>query len=82
MAVLWQAPMNSISTCMLQTLLVEWQPDWVGLLHSDLGVTEVGVRTLLQHRHELQDATHLERTEKRAVEKLCQTFNMEEPPGL
>lgn len=59
-----------------------WEPDWSELLQADLGVTEVGVASLVRNRPEFQDATHLQIDEKRAVERLCHDLHLEEPDGL
>ncbi|KAH3834366.1 uncharacterized protein KIAA0825-like isoform X2 [Dreissena polymorpha] len=48
--------------------------DWERLLQSDLGLSELGFRTLLYNRHEMQDGAYLEDTEKKPVAALRAVF--------
>ena len=48
--------------------------DWEKLLQSDLGLSELGFRTLLYNRHEMQDGAFLEDNEKKPVASLRAIF--------
>lgn len=48
--------------------------DWEKLLQSDLGLSELGFRTLLYNRHEMQDGAFLEEKEKKPVANLKALF--------
>ena len=51
--------------------------NWSQVLQSDLGLSEFGFKTLLYHRHEMQDGAYLEDSEKRPVEILKSVFEHE-----
>ncbi len=55
----------------------EWPYDWIPLLQSDMGLTEINFRTLLYHRHEFQDATFLEESEMKPVQTLKSKFDID-----
>jgi hypothetical protein len=48
--------------------------DWEKLLQNDLGLSELGFRTLLYNRHEMQDGAYLEESEKKPVASLRAIF--------
>ncbi|KAL4228091.1 hypothetical protein ACF0H5_013526 [Mactra antiquata] len=48
--------------------------DWEKLLQSDLGLSELGFRTLLYNRHEMQDGAYIEENEKKPVANLRAIF--------
>lgn len=48
--------------------------EWEKLLQSDLGLSELGFRTLLYNRHEMQDGAYLEENEKKPVASLRSIF--------
>jgi len=42
-----------------------FQYDWVSMLKSDLGLSELGFRTLLFHRYDMQDDVELDENDYR-----------------
>ncbi|CAH1798032.1 unnamed protein product [Owenia fusiformis] len=69
---------NQIGTSKFDHLSIDgftW--DWHRLLQSDLGLSEINFKSLLYHRHELQDGAYLEENEKRPVEVLRAKFDNE-----
>lgn len=46
------------------------------LLHSDLGISDVALAAMLQHRHDFQEGAHLEPAERKHVESLRSKFNI------
>ena len=57
---------------------MEREYNWVGLLSADLGMTEVGFRALLFHRHELQGDAYVEETDLKHVNALRAMFDPEQ----
>ncbi|XP_052791373.1 uncharacterized protein KIAA0825-like [Mya arenaria] len=55
---------------MIEDLTVDWEK----LLQADLGLSEVGFRSLLYNRHEMQDGAYLEDSEKKPVTALRAMF--------
>ncbi|XP_038077864.1 uncharacterized protein KIAA0825 homolog [Patiria miniata] len=60
-----------------QTALAEFPFNWPRLLQCELGMSEVGFRTLLSHRHEMQEDAYLEEAEKKPVHILRSKYNLE-----
>ncbi len=56
---------------------MEWPYDWQRLLQSDLGLTEIGFRTLLSHRFEMQEGAHLEEADRKPAQILKKKFELE-----
>ncbi|KAK3097727.1 hypothetical protein FSP39_012501 [Pinctada imbricata] len=50
---------------------------WDRLLHSDLGLSEYGFRSLLYNRHEMQEGAYLEENEKKPIEILKAVYENE-----
>jgi len=63
----------------LQTAIMTFPWDWSALLHSDLGLSQVGFRSLLFNRHDMQDDAYLEENEKKPVESLRRKFHADSP---
>jgi len=59
----------------VQAALFGFQYDWVSLLKSDLGLSELGFRCLLFRRHDMQDAAELDDNEQRYVAVLRKKFD-------
>ena len=53
------------------------QLDWEKLLQSDLGLSDLGFRSLLYNRQEMQDGAYLEDKEKKPVATLRAVFENE-----
>ena len=53
------------------------QLDWEKLLQSDLGLSDLGFRSLLYNRHEMQDGAYLEDGEKKPIATLRAVFENE-----
>ncbi|XP_064652487.1 uncharacterized protein KIAA0825-like isoform X2 [Lineus longissimus] len=51
--------------------------NWQSLLQSDLGLSEIGFRTLLFNRHEMQEGAYLEEVEKKPVHVLKMRYDVE-----
>ena len=62
---------------LIQDAIGEYEFDWLRLLQSDLGLTETNFRTLLYHRHEMQDGAFLEEMEKKPVQVLKGKFELD-----
>ena len=62
---------------MQQVILGNFEYNWMSLLQSDLGLSEIGMKNLLFHRHEMQEGAFLEETEKKPVEILKKKFDSE-----
>ncbi|XP_022099674.1 uncharacterized protein KIAA0825 homolog [Acanthaster planci] len=60
-----------------QVCLADFPYDWPRLLQCELGMSEVGFRTLLSHRHEMQEDAFLEEAEKRPVQALRSKYNLD-----
>ncbi|XP_023933261.1 uncharacterized protein KIAA0825-like [Lingula anatina] len=57
--------------------ITEFAFNWTELLKSDLGLSELGFKTLLYHRHDMQDGAYLEQGEKKPVQALKAKFDVE-----
>ena len=62
-----------------QTTIAEFPYNWPKLLQCELGMSEVGFRNLLSHRHDMQEDAFLEEAEKKPVQLLKIKYNLE--PG-
>ncbi|XP_071794949.1 uncharacterized protein KIAA0825-like [Asterias amurensis] len=62
-----------------QTTIAEFPYNWPKLLQCELGMSEVGFRNLLSHRHDMQEGAFLEEAEKKPVQLLKIKYNLE--PG-
>ncbi|XP_072166974.1 uncharacterized protein KIAA0825-like [Diadema setosum] len=51
--------------------------DWARLLQSHLGLSEAGFRSLLSHRHEMQEDACLEESERKPVRVLRSKFDLD-----
>ncbi|XP_048250492.1 uncharacterized protein KIAA0825-like [Haliotis rufescens] len=60
-----------------QDYILHFPFKWSEMLQSDLGLSEHGFRSLLFHRHEMQDGAFLEDVEKKPVEVLKAKFDSE-----
>ena len=64
--------------CMnFQEAIQKFDFEWQSLLQSDLGLSEVGFRELLFHRHEMQEGAYLEEEEKKPVHILRKRYEMD-----
>ena len=52
-----------------------FQYDWVSMLKSDLGVSELGFRCLLFNRYDMQDGVQLDENELRYATALRKKFD-------
>ncbi|XP_078589088.1 uncharacterized protein KIAA0825 homolog isoform X2 [Branchiostoma floridae x Branchiostoma japonicum] len=75
---------NSIGDCNIdQNFLLEFPWDWAELLQSDLGLSELGFTTLLQHRCDMTDESCLDTDkEKRHVATLKAKFGLEQTSSV
>ncbi|KAI8506281.1 hypothetical protein Bbelb_157080 [Branchiostoma belcheri] len=75
---------NSIGDCNIdQNTLLEFLWDWAELLQSDLGLSEPGFTTLLQHRCDITDESCLDTDkEKRHVTTLKAKFGLEQASSV
>ena len=73
---LTRIPLTS-SILLFQAAIAELPWNWAALLQSDLGLTEAAFRSLLFHRHEMQDGAYLEETEMKPVQILRNKFDAE-----
>ncbi|XP_066271353.1 uncharacterized protein KIAA0825-like [Branchiostoma lanceolatum] len=79
-----QLEFNSIEDCSIdQNILLEFPWDWAELLQSDLGLSEPGFTTLLQHRCDITDESCLGTDkEKRHVATLRGKFGLEQTSSM
>jgi len=59
----------------LQAVLLGFQYDWVSMLKSDLGLSELGFRCLLFRRYDMQDNVELDDNEQRYATALMNKFH-------
>jgi len=59
----------------MQTALWSFNFDWVSMLKSDLGLSELGFQCLLFHRHDIRDDAELDETEQRYAAVLRRKFD-------
>ena len=56
---------------------MNFEYDWLTLLQSDLGLSEVGFKELLFHRHEMQEGAYLEEENKKPAQVLRKKYEIE-----
>jgi len=59
----------------LQTALRSFSFDWVSMLKSDLGLSELGFQSLLFNRHDIHDGAELDESEQRYAAVLRRKFD-------
>jgi len=59
----------------LQAALLSFQYDWVSMLKSDLGLSELGFRCLVFRRYDMQDDVELDEIAQRYATALRKKFD-------
>jgi len=59
----------------LQMALRSFSFDWISMLTSDLGLSELGFQSLLFNRHDIRDNAELDESEQRCATVLRRKFD-------
>jgi len=65
----------TLAVCTLQSAVGSVEFDWVSLLLSDLGLSEIGFRCLLFNRYDMQDDAELDDTRRKYAGVLRRKFD-------
>lgn len=69
-------PITLLFIFLQQELMRNHTDNWAVLLQSDLGISDVALSALLQHRHDFQADAQLDQAEKKHVDTLKSKFNI------